>query len=286
MEGTFTPVWCNILGKHTALLSRIIQLTAIIYFAYAFYRLYIYFTDWLPPPEYMIYAIFAAIFVGIGLLMYDEVYKPGHDFVRWAFLTGVGFFSLIIGIYFTLFPDFRTDFHLTGIWPRAFFFIVFGFIIIIESLLVRRDVIPGTTGVNADTVGPILLKIASMFTLAWGTYQMAWVIVPVLRGVALTSILPLFFSALGNVLAGLTLISYVENQKRKPHFRSRRLPLLMSLLLTLMILPLTTTNLYIYLVLAIPNTLELLVNAIIGLGTAILLLVTSFYIIYHPTKAR
>ena len=286
MKGTFPPVWCNILGKHTAALSRLIQLTAIIYFAYAFYRLYIYFTDWLEPPEYMIYAIFAAIIVGIGILMFDEVYKPSVDYVRWAFLTGVGLLSLIIGIFFTFFPEFRTDFPLSGIWPRALIFILLGLIVLIESLLVRRDVIPGTTGVNSDTVGPIILKFAAMFGLAWGIYQLAWVVVPVLRGLELISILPLFLSALGFVLTGLSLVIYYEREKRQPHFRGRRFPLLMSLLLTLMILPLLATYLYIYLVLTLPNTLELLVNAIIGLATAVALLGTSFYIIYHPTKAR
>ena len=286
MEGTYPPVWCNILGKHTSSLSRLIQLTAIIYFAYAFYRLYVYFTEWIEPPAYMIYAIFAAIIVGIGILMFDEVYKPANDYVRWAFLTGVGLLSLIIGIYFTFFPEFRTNFPISGIWPRAFVFIILGLFVLIESILVRRDVIPGTTGVNRDTVGPLLLKFAAMFGLAWGTYQMAWVVVPVLRGVVLTSILPLFLSALGFILAGLSLVIYYERQKRQPHFRGRRFPLIMSLLLTLMILPLMATYLYIYLVLALPNTLELLVNAIAGLATAIALLGTSFYIIYHPTKAR
>ncbi|MDO8055235.1 MAG: hypothetical protein Q6361_00095, partial [Candidatus Hermodarchaeota archaeon] len=264
------------MGKHTSSLSRLIQLTAIIYFAYAFYRLYIYFTNWLEPPEYMIYAIFAAIVVGIGILMFDEVYKPSADYVRWAFLTGVGLLSLVLGLFFTFFPEFRTNFPLSGIWPRALIFILLGLIVIIESLLVRRDVIPGTTGVNSDTVGPIILKFVAMFGLAWGIYQMAWVLVPVFRGVVLTSILPLFFSALGFVLSGLSLVIYFENNKRKPQFRARRFPLLMSLILTLMILPLLTTYLYIYLVLALPNALELLVNAIIGLATTVALLISSF----------
>jgi hypothetical protein len=234
----------------------------------------------------MIYAIFAAIIIGIGILMFDEIYKPANDYVRWAFLTGVGLFSLIIGIFFTFFPEFRTDFPLSGIWPRALIFILLGLIVLIESILVRRDVIPGTTGVNSDTVGPLLLKLAAMFGLSWGIYQMAWVVVPVLRDVALTSILPLFLSALGYVLSGLSLVIYYESQKRQPHFRARRFPLLMSLLLTLMILPLMTTYLVIYLILAIPNTLELLVNAIIMITTTMVLLGSSFYIIYHPTKAR
>jgi len=286
MEGTYPLVWCNILGKHTSSLSRLIQFTAIIYFAYAFYRLYVYFTDWLEPPEYMIYTIFAAIIIGIGILMFDEIYKPATDYVRWAFLTGVGLLSLIIGLFFTFFPWFETGFPLSGIWPRAFIFIILGLIVLIESILVRRDVIPGTTGVNADTVGPLILKFAAMFGLAWGTYQMSWVVVPVLRGVELISIMPLFLSALGFVLSGLSLVIYFENNKRKPQFRARRFPLLMSLILTLMILPLLTTYLYIYLVLALPNALELLVNAIIGLATTVALLISSFYIIYHPTKAR
>jgi len=53
-----------------------------------------------------------------------------------------------------------------------------------------------------------------------------------------------------------------------------------------MILPLLTTYLYIYLVLPIPSTLELFVNAIVGLATTVAFLSTSFYVIYHPTKAR
>ncbi|MFX0168076.1 MAG: hypothetical protein ACFE89_01860 [Candidatus Hodarchaeota archaeon] len=274
------------MGKRTSLLSRLVQLTAIIYFVYGFYRLYVYFTGWLEPPEYMIYAIFATIIVGIGILVFDSVYKPGNDYVRWAFLAGVGLLSLIIGIFFMFFPEFKLDFQITGIWPRALFFIVMGLIVIIESLLVRRDVISGSTGVNNDTVGPLLLKFAAMFAFAWGIYQMAWVVVPVLRGVLLTSILPLFFSALGFVFAGLTLIVYVESQKRQPHFRARRFPLLMTLLLTLLILPITTTYLYIYLILAITETFTLFINALVGLVTTLALLITSFHIVHHPTKAR
>ncbi|MFW9985711.1 MAG: hypothetical protein ACFFDJ_04010 [Candidatus Odinarchaeota archaeon] len=274
------------MAKHSNLLSRLLQLTALIFFIYALYRLYRYFTNWLLPSEYMIYAIFAAIVMGVGILIFDDVFKPGKDFVGWAFLTGLGFLSLITGILFIFFPYFPAPTSLIAgpFWTRAVFFMIMGLIIIIESLLIRREVVPGEHGVTSDTIGPLLLKFTAIFTLAWGSYQMSWVLVPFLRNVPITSMLPLFLSALGNVLVGLILIIYVENQKRQPLFRLRRLPLFLSFLLVLMILPLTAFYISIYFV----NTLlfEILFNAIVGLALGLTFLVISFYIVYHPTKAR
>jgi hypothetical protein len=286
MYKPITPAWCKTLAKHSNLLSRLLQLTALIFFIYALYRLYRYFTNWLQPPEYMIYAILAAIVMGVGVLIFDAGFKPGKDFVGWAFLMGVGFISLLTGIVFVFFPYFPAPTSLIAgpIWTRALFFMIMGLIIIIESLLTRREVVPGEHGVNSDTIGPLLLKFTAIFTLAWGSYQMAWILVPFLRNVPITSMLPLFFSALGNVLIGLILVIYVETQRRKPLFRLRRLPLLLSFLLILMILPLTAFYISIYLVNS--ALFDILLNALVGLGLALTLLIISFYIVYHPTKAR
>jgi hypothetical protein len=272
------------LAKNTNLLSRLLQLTAIVFFAFAIYRLYIYFTNWVLPPEYMIYAIFAAIIVGVAILIFDDVFKPGADYVGWAFLFGVGVLALLTGLLFTFFPYYIDTNPITTIWLRAFFFLIMGFIIIIESLLIRREVEPGDNGVNADTAGPLILKFAAIFVVAWGSYQMAWVLVPFFRGVDILSMIPLLLSALGNVLFGFLLIIYVETQRRQPHFRYRRFPLLISFLLLLMILPITSFYLTIYLTLV--PTLEFLFNGINGLAISLTLLFVSFYIVYHPTKAR
>ncbi len=283
----FHAAWCIILAKHSSLLSRLLQLTALIFFVYSGYRLYRYFYGWLRPEEFMLYAIFLAIIIGIGVMIHDEVFKPGADFVGWAFLFGVGFLSLLIGIIFVFIPPYvGPPSPIFGtLWSRAIFFMVMGIIVIVESLLIRREVFPGKHGVNSDTVGPILLKFVAIFALAWGSYQMSWIIVPFIRDVPLVSMLPLLFSALGYVLTGLSLLIYVESQKRQPQFRARRFPLLMSFLLLLLLLPLTTFYITVYMTILPPN-LELLLNAIMCLGIALTLMLTSFYIVYHPTKAR
>jgi len=271
------------LGKHTNLLSRLLQLTALIFFIFAIYRLYRYFTGWLNSPDYMIYAIFAAAIVGVSILIFDDVFKPGTDFVGWAFLFGVGVFSLLTGVIFTFNPAFITNNPFTGIWLRAFFFLIMGIIVIIESFLVRREVVKTDHGLVADTVGPVILKFAATFGLAWGSYQMAWVLVPYLRLVPLTSMMPLFLSGLGFIFVSVVLLGYVESQNRQPHFRYRRFPLLMSFLLLLMIFPVTTF----YIVVFVEFTnYELLFNAIMGLVVNLTILSTSLYIVYHPTKAR
>jgi hypothetical protein len=258
-------------------------------YVFAAYRLFRYFTNWLIPPEYMIYAIFAAIVLGTGILIFDDVFKPGQHYVGWAFLFGVGVLSLVFGVYFTLNPYPMTNHPLTTIWLRAFFFLVMGIIIVIESLLVKREVVKDIHGVNSDTVGPLLLKFISVFGLAFGGYQMSWVLVPFLRNVDLFTLMPLLVSALGLVLGGSLLLIYVETQKRQPHFRMRRLPLLMSLILLLMILP--NTTIYLQIFFSNPDfanivMTNLLFNAITALGVSVSLLITSFYIVYHPTKAR
>lgn len=271
------------LGKHTNLLSRLLQLTALIFFIFAIYRLYRYFTNWLTPPEYMIYAVFAAAIVGVSLLIFDDVFKPGTDFVGWAFLFGVGVFSLLTGIIFTFYPEFTNTNPITGIWLRALFFLVMGIIVIIESFLVRREVVKTNHGLVSDTVGPVILKFTATFGLAWGSYQMAWVLIPYLREVLLTNMMPLFISALGFIIASVLLLIYVETQNRQPHFRYRRFPLLMSFLLLLMIFPVTTF----YIVVFVEFTnYELLFNAVFGLAVSLAILSTSLYIVYHPTKAR
>ncbi|MFW9934509.1 MAG: hypothetical protein ACFFDU_03130 [Candidatus Thorarchaeota archaeon] len=277
------------MAKHTNLISRLLQLTALILYAFAGYRLYVYFTDWILPPEYMIYAIFAAIIIGTGILIFDSVFKPGKDYVGWAFLFGVGMLSLIFGILFFYFSDFDLGHPLFAVQERVFAFLVLGIIILIESLLVKREVIKGEHGVNSDTMGPLLLKFTGIFGLAFGAYQMSWVLVPFFRSVDIFILLPLLFSALGFVLTSGLLIIYVETQKRRPHFRMRRFPLLMSFILLLLILP--NTAIYLQIFFANPDfanvvLMNLFLNAITALGLSLALLLTSFYIVYHPTKAR
>lgn len=248
--------------------------------------MYTYFIRWLPPPEFMLYAIFLAIIIGTGILIFDDVFKPGRDYVGWAFLLSVGVLSLIIGIVFYFIPPYTgSPSDLFGsIWSRAIFFSVMGVIIIIEALLVRREVVPGDHGLTSDTTGPIFLKFSAIFSLAFGGYQMAWVIVPFLRNVDIITLMPLLLSALGFVLVCSILIIYVESQKRQPHFRMRRLPLLLSFLLSLMILPNTAIYIQVYLINS--AMIEILFNAIMALVLAVALLVTSLYLVYHPTKAR
>ncbi|MHA2315822.1 MAG: hypothetical protein ACXACF_11190, partial [Candidatus Hermodarchaeia archaeon] len=83
--------------------------------------------------------------------------------------------------------------------------------------------------------------------------------------------------------ASVLLLIYVETQNRQPHFRYRRFPLLMSFLLLLMIFPVTTF----YIVVFVEFTnYELLFNAVFGLAVSLAILSTSLYIVYHPTKAR
>ncbi len=279
-------------------MSRLIQLTALIFFIYAAYRLYRYFTNWLPYPEFMIYAIFTAIVIGTGALIFDDVFKPGNDYVGWAFLFGVGFLSIIFGVVFFFIPPFTgSPSGIIGtligpIWSRAIFFIVMGIILVIESLLIRREVVPGDHGLNSDTIGPVILKFTAIFGLAIGGYQMSWVLFPFFRDVSIFILMPLLLSALGFVLVCSILIIYVETQRRQPHFRMRRFPLLLSFLLLLLTLPNTAIYLQIYLG-TVPVTPEeatiffnLLFNAITALGASITLLLTSFYVVYHPTKAR
>jgi hypothetical protein len=283
-------VWCKILAKHTNLISRLLQITALILYAFAGYRLYVYFTDWILPEEYMIYAIFAAIVVGTGILIFDEVFKPGQHYVGWAFLFGVGVLSLIFGIYFLFFPEGLYLSHpIFGVRERTFVFLILGVIILIESLLVKREVVKGDHSVNSDTVGPILLKFTAIFGLAFGAYQMSWVLVPFLRNVDIFTLMPLLLSALGLVLGSTILILYVESQKRQPHFRMRRFPLLMSFLILLLVVP--NTAIYLQIFFSNPDftnqvMTNLLFNAITALSLSITLLLTSFYVVYHPTKAR
>ena len=279
------------MAKRSNLLSRLLQLTALIFFIYAGYRLYVYFTDWIMPPEFMIYAIFTAIVIGTSILIYDEVFKPGRDYVGWAFLFGVGFLSLIFGgIFFFIPPFIGTPSPIFGpIWSRALFFLVMGLVVIIESLLVRREVISGEHGLNSDTIGPMILKFTAVFGLAFGAYQMAWVLVPFLRQVSIFTLMPLLLSALGFVLSSSLLIIYVETQKRQPHFRMRRFPLLLSFILLFLILP--NTAIYLQIFISNPDfansvMTNLLFNAVTALGVSVSLLVTSLYIVYHPTKAR
>lgn len=224
----------------------------------------------------MLYGILVTTMIAVGVLAFDEIFKPRDDYVGWAFLTGVGTLSLLFGIIFIFFPTYDLSHGLYLIRTRAFALILFGIIIIIESLLIRTEVVPSDTGVNSDTVGPILLKFASIFVIAWGVFHLSEYIVFFLGGLPITTNWQLLLSGSICILTGFVIIIYIETQKRQPRFRFRRLPLLMSFIMLLATLPLTT----IYL--RLPYTFILP----IGLALSLMMVILSFYIVYHPISAR
>lgn len=273
----YSTMWCIILGKHTGLYSRLLQLTAFIIFFYSLYTLWLYHYFPQVPLEWMLYGILTSSTIAVGVLAFDDVFKPQDDFVGWRFLAGFGMLSLLIGVFFIFFPTFdplSNAFFI--IRTRAFAHLIFGVILLIESLLIRGDIGPGDHDVNSDTIGPLLLKFLSIFIIAWGVYHISEYIVPYLDGFPLTTNWQLLLSGLTSVLVGLVLVIYVERQKRQPRFRNRRLPLLMSFLLLLATLPLTT------IFLALPHTFVLPIS----LGLSVSLVLISFYIVYHPTMSR
>lgn len=226
-----------------------------------------------------------ATVVGTGVLCFDELFRVKGEFVGWAFLFGVGVLSLVVGILFIFFPVFDMSHPIYRIPTSAFGFIVLGIAVVVESLLVRRVVAAGKHGVNADTVGPILLKMTGIFVVFWGIYPLVWVLTAFLYlGISPWQLWQLALLGFGGFLVGSVQIAYVESQKRKPQFRKRRLPLLFSFTMIVLALPLTS----IFLAsldagfLFVPTTLMLPVTLALGFA----LVFESFYLIYHPVGIR
>lgn len=270
-------------------MSRLVELTALAVYAFGLWRLWRYFTGPLAYPEYMLYSVFMAVVVGTGVLCFDEVFKPKGEFVGWAFLLGVGALSLVMGIVFIFFPVFDTSHPVYRIPTSAMGFIVFGFIIVGESLLVRRAVAAGKHGVDADTVGPILLKMTALLLLAWGVYPLLWVLTAYLYlGIAPSELWQLALLGIGSIFVGIVQVGYVESQKRKPQFRRRRLPLLFSFLMLVLALPLSAIFVesinagYVGPLAFVPTTLILPITLLLGFA----LVAESFYLIYHPVGVR
>jgi hypothetical protein len=262
-------------------LSRLVELTALVVYVFGLWRLWRYFTAPLAYPDYMLYSVMMAAVVGTGVLCFDEVFKTKDGFVGWAFLFGVGVLSLVAGILFVFFPVFDMSHPIYRIPTSAFGFIVFGIAIAVESLLVRRVLAVAKHGVNADTVGPILLKMTGIFVLFWGIYPLVWVFSAFLYlGISPSQLWQLALLGIGSVLVGCLQVVYVESQKRKPRFRKRRLPLLFSFILIVLALPLLS----IFLAslnagfLLVPTTLMLPISLVLGFA----LVFESFYLIYHP----
>ena len=260
--------------------SRVLQITALIIFAFGLWRFWKYYVDpysTLELSQYLLYTAWAAVVIAVGVLFFDEVYKPKDVFVGWAFLLGVGCFSLLTGVFFFFYPHIDIS-HPIWVFPtRVVAFFGFGVLLIIESLFVRRNTIKGSRGLNSDTVAPILLKFAAIFTIAWGVYQLGWLLFAlIIGGGTLTTMWQTVLLVVGTLLAGIVSIIWVERQKRAPHYRGRRLPLLMSFLMILSALPIIGVYL------AIPYTLILPISLLLGFA----LITISFYIVYRPIKSR
>jgi hypothetical protein len=258
-------------------LSRVLQITAIIIFIIGFWRLYNYFYDLVEQgSSYILYTVLILTVIGVGVLLFDEVYKPHDTYVGWAFLFGVSILSIILGIVFVFIPTFEI-YPTTFVHLRVLILIILGVVILIESLAARNIASSEDHGVNSDTVAPLLLKTASQFTIAWGIYQLSWVLVANLKFSIDYSLLWQFLLlSISSILSGLILIIYVESEKRQPHFRARRLPLLISFLMLVTALPITGVSL------AIPSAYLLPISFALGIA----LIIISFYFVYHPVKAR
>jgi hypothetical protein len=266
-------------------LSRLIELTALLVYAFGLWRLWRYFTAPLAYPEFMLYTMLIAAVTGTGMLCYDEVFKVKGEFVGWAFLFGVGVFTLVVGILFIFFPVFDLSQPIYMIPTRALGFVVFGMAIVIESMLARLQLGGGKDEFNADTAGPILLKFTAVLVFFWGTYPLMWVVTAFLcLGISPWQLWQYAVLGVGSMLVAALEIGYVESQKRKPQFRKRRLPLLFSFIMIVLALPLAS----IFLasldagLLWVPTTLMLPISLILGFA----LVFESFYLVYHPIAAR
>lgn len=259
---------------NTTTLSYLVKATALLAFTYMLWRLWLY-----VPNNAYVYNLYAALIsaiVGVGLFMFDFIYRLKDRFVGWSFLLGVGLLSLIIGILFVFFAD-GTIYNPLTLPTVAVAQLGFGLIIIVESFLVRRSCVPGSHGINRETVTPILIRTTALFTIMWGLYHLVWVIrIFDFYGVSLDLQWPLLLLGLGCILIGSAHIIYQEHQKHQPHFIMRKIPLLFSFFM--FVLSLFIINIY----LVAPDSLIFPISLALGIA----LLVESFCIFQFPTKIR
>ena len=261
-------------------LSRALQITALLAFAFGLWRLWTYFTRPLAHPEYMLYTAIAATVIGVGVLCFDEVAKLGNHFVGWAFLFGVGVMTYHIAILFVIFPAIDLTHPIYLLPTRAAGFCVLSAIIITEAALVKRSVVPSSYRLDSDTIMPIILKMTAVFAIAWGTFLVLWQINNLIAVDPIRAISPLILGAT-SLVVGSILVIWVERQKRQPSFRMRKLPLIFGFIL-LLSAP-VTGGFYLWAMkMFMMESFILPLQITIGLA----LIIESFYIFYTPMKSR
>lgn len=259
-------------------LSRIIQFTAALVFLFALWRLWLLWLnpEWFFIDEYNFYTLLATLVVGVGLLAFDEVFKPGEQFVGWKFLCSVGVFSLVIGLLLAIFPEFSLN-NPVFLPARAVGLLVFGVLIIVESMLVRAIVVQDKLDIGRGTIAPILIKLTGILVMAWGVYNVVWL----LRRWVAWNVHPFsqwqaLLLGIGSIFIGLGVVGYIESQKQKAFFQNRRVPLAGAFLLLLLSLLVTNVFLEVFSTLILPITLILSAT----------LIVESLYFINSPTRHR
>ncbi|MFX1474700.1 MAG: hypothetical protein ACFFCO_04375 [Promethearchaeota archaeon] len=267
--------------QSTSTLSRCLQATAILAFAFGLWRLWRYLTFPLADPEYMLFTIIAATVVGVGILCFDEMAKIGGQYVGWAFLFGVGVLAFHLGFLFMIFPEMSLTHPIYLIPTRSFGLFILSAIIIIESILVQRVAVPSSYKLERQTLLPILYKVTAMFVVAWGTFLVIWEVDNLLATVPLRTISPLILGSAA-LTVGIFGVLWVEIQKRQASFRRRKLPILFSFIF-IVVAP-TTMGLYLWAAetLLYPVTFFLPIHVLLGIA----LIIQSIFIFYYPSRAR
>lgn len=270
-----------IVTKQSTTLSRSLQATAILAFAFGLWRLWRYLTLPLAYPGYMLYTVIGATVIGVGILCFDEVAKIDGQYVGWAFLFGIGVLAFHLGILFVIFPEMTFTHPIYLIPTRAVGLFVLAAIIITESILIQRVFVPSSYKLEVSTVMPILYKTTAIFVIAWGAFLVIWEVDNLLAVVPLRTISPLILGAAA-LMVGVFGVLWVETQKRQASFRRRKLPILFSFLFIL-VAP-TTLGLYLWATetLVYPVSFFLPIHVIVG----IVLLIESIFIFYNPTRMR
>jgi len=257
------------MAEQHSVLPRLLQLTALGVFAFGLWELWLYVTSE-PNPIYDLYAMLAAVIIGMGIFCFDEVFKPKDEYVGWSLLLGTGVLALVVGLFFLFVSSFNLDL-------RSITFLVMGIIIVAEGVTVKRRIVtPGEHGVEAKTLAPILLKMTGILVIAWGVYQLAWSIADIYGLISNPFTFWQLILGVGSVIVGGFHVVYVESQKRNPVFHWRRSTLLVSFIL--IVLGFLTTGVY----LEAPTTLILPITLAFGAA----LVAESFYLINYPTKPR
>lgn len=267
--------------QSTSTLSRSLQATAILAFAFGLWRLWRYLTFPLANPDYMLYTVIAATVIGVGVLCFDEVAKIDSQFVGWALLFGIGVLAFHLGFLFMIFPDMVLNHPIFLIPTRSVGMFLLSAIIIAEAILVRRIAVPSSYKLEGKTIMPILYKITAIFAIAWGAFLVIWEIDNLLAIVPLRTISPLILGVAA-LIVGVFGVLWVETQKRQASFRRRKLPIFFSFLFIL-VAP-TTMGLYLWATetLVYPVSFFLPIHIILGLT----LVVEAIHIFYSPSRAR